>query len=304
MTSPPGSGGISSISRFALPALGFGVGLRAPHHGWVLDHLEGGLGVDWLEAISENYLDSGGFPRHVLDRVADRYPVVLHGVSMSIGSVDPLDLDYLARLRRLADAVGAAWVSDHICWTGVAGVNTHDLLPVPFTEEALAHMAERVRMVQDVLERPLVLENPSSYVGFTASTMPEEEFVARLVTEADCALLLDVNNLYVSAVNHGTDPHAYLAALPLDRVVQIHLAGHTDAGTHLMDTHDGPVTPPVWDLYAAVLARSGPVSTLLEWDDRLPSFPDLVHHLGPARQLAERAVPAARAAVAAAVAGG
>jgi uncharacterized protein (UPF0276 family) len=282
--------------------LGFGVGLRAPHHGWVLDQLDGGLGVDWLEVISENYLDSGGFPRHVLDRVAERYPVVLHGVSMSIGSVDPLDFDYLAKLRRLADAVGAAWVSDHICWTGVAGVNTHDLLPVPFTEEALAHMAERVRMVQDVLERPLVLENPSSYVGFTASTMPEEEFVARLVTEADCALLLDVNNLYVSAVNHGTDPHAYLAALPLDRVVQIHLAGHTDAGTHLVDTHDGPVAPLVWDLYAAVLARTGPVSTLLEWDDRLPSFPDLVRHLGPARQLAERAEPAA--GVAAAAAGG
>ncbi|MEY9894250.1 uncharacterized protein (UPF0276 family) [Catenulispora sp. MAP5-51] len=291
MTSQTSVAGTSAISRFGLPFLGFGVGLRAPHHGWVLQHVDGELGVDWLEAVSENYLDSGGFPREVLDQVAQHYPVVLHGVSMSVGSVDPLDFDYLRRLRRLADDVSAAWVSDHICWTGVAGVNTHDLLPVPFTEEALTHMAGRVRIAQDVLERPLVLENPSSYVGFAASTMPEQEFVARLAAEADCALLLDVNNLYVSAVNHDTDPYDYLAALPLDRVVQIHLAGHTDADTHLVDTHDRPVAPAVWDLYAAVLSQAGPVSTLLEWDDRLPSFPDLVHELDPARQLAQRLTP-------------
>ncbi len=306
MTSPTGGevlrGGPPTHCRFGLPRLGFGVGLRAPHHGWVLDHLECGLGVDWLEVISENYLDSGGFPRYVLDRAAERYPVVMHGVSMSIGSVDPLDFGYLARLRRLADAVGAAWVSDHICWTGVSGVTTHDLLPVPFTEEALAHMAGRVRIVQDVLERPLVLENPSTYVGFTASTMPEEEFVARLATEADCALLLDVNNLYVSAVNHDTDPYRALEILPLDRVVQIHLAGHTDAGTHLVDTHDQPVTPAVWDLYAAVLARTGAVSTLLEWDDKLPSFPELARELDAARERARdrRAVPGAATPTAAA----
>ncbi|MFH9352246.1 DUF692 domain-containing protein [Kitasatospora sp. NPDC017646] len=292
MTSPSGVVGTGAGSRFDLPFLGFGVGLRALHHGWVLEHLDTGLGVDWLEVITENYLDSGGFPRHVLDRVAERCPVVLHGVSMSVGSVDPLDVDYLRRLSQLADAVGAAWVSDHICWTGVAGLNTHDLLPVPFTEEALAHMAERVRTAQDLLERPLVLENPSSYVGFAASAMPEQEFVARLAVEADCALLLDVNNLYVSAVNHDTDPSEYLAALPLDRVVQIHLAGHTDAGTHLVDTHDAPVASPVWDLYADVLARVGPVSALLEWDDRLPSFPELVRELGPARQFAGTAAPA------------
>lgn len=289
MTSQSREGDTGAVSRLGLPFLGFGVGLRAPHHGWVLQHLDdGGLGVDWLEAISENYMDSGGFPREVLDQVAAQYPVVLHGVSMSIGSVDPLDFDYLRRLRRLADDVRAAWVSDHICWTGVAGINTHDLLPVPFTEEALAHTADRVRMAQDVLERPLVLENPSSYVNFTASTMPEQEFVARLAEEADCALLLDVNNVYVSAVNHDIDPSDYLRALPLDRVVQIHLAGHTDAGTHLVDTHDGPVVSAVWDLYAAVLSQTGPISTLLEWDDRLPSFPDLVHELDPARQLAQR----------------
>jgi uncharacterized protein (UPF0276 family) len=291
VTSQAGVADTGAVSRFGLPFLGFGVGLRAPHHGWVLQHLDGGLGVDWLEVISENHLDSGGFPREVLDRVAERYPVVLHGVSMSVGSVDPLDFDYLRRLRQLADDVHAAWVSDHICWTGVAGTNTHDLLPVPFTEEALAHMAGRVRKAQDVLERPLVLENPSSYVSFAAATMPEQEFVARLAEEADCALLLDVNNVYVSAVNHDTDPCDYLAALPLDRVVQIHLAGHTDAGTHLVDTHDSPVAPEVWDLYAAVLSQTGPVSTLLEWDDRLPSFPELVLELGPARQLARRLSP-------------
>ncbi len=271
--------------RFGLPALGFGVGLRAPHYGYVLDQQPE---VDWFEVISENYLDSGGYPRHVLDRVAQRYPVVLHGVSLSIGSTDPLDFDYLHRLRRLADAVEAVWVSDHVCWTGVAGCNTHDLLPIPFTETALAHVAHRVGIVQDLLERPLVLENPSTYVGFTASEMPECEFLARLAGDADCGLLLDVNNIYVSAVNNDFDPNAYLDALPYERVVQIHLAGHADAGTHLIDTHDRPVIPAVWELYARALRRTGPVSTLLEWDDRLPAFPRLQAELALARQVADQ----------------
>lgn len=271
--------------RLGLPALGFGLGLRVPHYRYVLDqHPE----VDWFEVISENYLDSGGYPRHVLDRVAERHPVVLHGVSLSIGSTDPLDFDYLHRLRRLADAVRAAWVSDHVCWTGVAGCNTHDLLPIPFTEAALAHVVRRVRIVQEFLGRPLVLENPSTYVGFTASTMPECEFLARLTTDADCGLLLDVNNVYVSAVNHNFDPAAYLRALPPERVVQIHLAGHTDAGTHLIDTHDHPVTPAVWELYGQALRLVGPVSTLLEWDDHLPSFPRLQAELTLARQHAHQ----------------
>ncbi|MFJ1935858.1 DUF692 domain-containing protein [Kitasatospora sp. NPDC088160] len=286
MTEPHQGERIGRVSRFDLPNLGFGVGLRGPHHRYVLDHLGDGLGAEWLEIISENYLDSHGHPRHVLDRVAERHSLVMHGVSLSIGSVEPLDFDYLGRLRRLADTVGAAWVSDHVCFTGVAGLNTHDLLPVPFTEAALTHLVRRVRTVQDFLERPLVLENPSTYVGFAASTMPEEEFVARLAVEADCGLLLDVNNVYVSAVNHDTDPRAYLGALPHDRVVQIHLAGHTDAGTHLIDTHDGPVAPAVWELYDAAIALTGPVSTLLEWDDRLPPFPELVAELGKARQRA------------------
>lgn len=277
------SGGASG--RLGLPALGFGVGLRVPHYRYVLERYPE---VDWFEVISENYLDSGGYPRHVLDRVAERYPVVLHGVSLSIGSIDPLDFDYLRRLRRLADAVRAAWVSDHVCWTGVAGFNTHDLLPIPFTEAALAHVAHRVRIVQDFLERPLVLENPSTYVGFTASVMSEYEFLARLATDADCGILLDVNNVYVSAVNHDFDPCAYLRALPRERIVQIHLAGHTDAGSHLLDTHDHPVTPAVWDLYEQALRLTGPVSTLLEWDDRLPAFPQLQAELALARQHAHQ----------------
>jgi uncharacterized protein (UPF0276 family) len=231
--------------------------------------------VDWFEAISENFMDSGGRSRYVLDRIAERYPVVLHGVSMSIGSVDPLDLDYLARLKRLADAIGARWVSDHVCWTGVHGRNTHDLLPLPFTEESLAHVTRRVVAAQDVLERPLVLENPSTYVTYTSSAMTEWEFLSRLAEDADCLLLLDVNNVYVSATNHDFDPHEYLARIPHQRVAQIHLAGHSDNGTHLVDTHDGPVAEPVWELYAEAMRLTGGVPTLVEWDDRLPTFPDL-----------------------------
>lgn len=254
------------------PHLGFGVGLRTVHYADILrDRPE----VDWFEAISENYLDSQGRPRRVLEQVAERYPVVLHGVSLSIGSVDPLDRDYLAKLRRLADSVRARWVSDHICWTGVLGRNSHDLLPLPYTEESLRHVVERTRIVQELLDRPLVLENPSSYATFRESTMPEWEFVARLAEEADCALLLDVNNVYVSATNHGFDPREYLAAIPLDRVAQFHLAGHTNLGDHLLDTHDGPVIDPVGELFQEVYRRAGGASTLLEWDASIPSFAEV-----------------------------
>ncbi|MEV0373339.1 DUF692 domain-containing protein [Streptomyces sp. NPDC050636] len=261
--------------------VGFGLGLRTPHLRHVLTHWPQ---VDWFEIISENFMDSGGYPRYALDRIAERYPVVMHGVSLSIGSTDPLDRDYLARLRRLATATGARWVSDHICWTGVAGLNTHDLLPVPFTEESLAHMVRRVRAVQDFLERPLVLENPSSYAEFTGSEMSEWEFVSRLADESGCGLLLDVNNVYVSSVNHGFDPEAYVRALPHDRVVQIHLAGHTHLGTHIVDTHDRPVADPVWRLYRLATSLTGPVATLLEWDDRIPAFPELLDELAKARR--------------------
>lgn len=266
-----------------MTGLGLGVGLRSQHLGHVLKTWPV---VDWFEVISENFMDSRGYARYALDQIAERYPVVLHGVSLSVGSTDPLDFGYLNRLCRLADATKARWVSDHVCWTGVAGVNTHDLLPVPFTEESLRHMAGRVRVVQDVLGRQFVLENPSSYAAFSGATMPEWEFIARLVAESGCGLLLDVNNVYVSSVNHGFDPQEYLRSLPGDRVVQLHLAGHTDMGTHLIDTHDRPVADPVWDLYRLATARFGLVPALLEWDDHIPPFPDLLAELDKARQYA------------------
>ena len=259
--------------RLGTPDLGLGVGLRAAHFGHLAVHEPD---VDWFEVVPENFMDSGGYPRWMLERIAERYPVVVHGVSLSIGSTDPLDFDYLARVKRLAEDVGARWVSDHVCWTGVLGVNTHDLLPIPFTERSLAHVVRRIGIVQDFLERPLVLENPTTYVTFAGSTMPEWEFLARMAQEADCGLLIDVNNVYVSSVNHGFDPLEYLRALPHERVVQMHLAGHDDAGTHLLDTHDRPVATPVWELYRAATSLTGPVSTLLEWDDRLPPF-EAVH---------------------------
>ena len=262
-----------NLPRLGHPNLGLGVGLRTVHFPYILEHHPA---VDWFEVISENFIDSGGRPRYVLDQIAERYRVVMHGVSLSIGSTDPLDLDYLRKLRRLADGVKAAWVSDHLCWTGVAGRNTHDLLPVPLSERTLAHVIGRVRIVQDVLERPLVLENPSSYVTFAEATMPEWEFLGRMAEEADCGLLLDVNNVYVSSVNHDFDPFEYVCSVPHGRVVQCHLAGHTDCRTHLIDTHDGAVIDPVWELYRLAHRLTGGVSTLLEWDARIPPFP-VVH---------------------------
>ncbi|MEO8055216.1 MAG: DUF692 domain-containing protein, partial [Acidobacteriota bacterium] len=232
--------------RFGLPDLGVGVGLRTVHFGHILAKKPD---VDFYEALTENFLDTGGRPLHVLDRVAERTPVVLHGVSMSIGGTDPLDFDYLRKVKALADRTKALWVSDHLCFTGVMGRNTHDLLPLPYTEESLKHVTQRVRTVADVLERPLVLENPSSYVEFRASTIPEWTFFDRLLRDADCGMLLDVNNVYVSSVNHGFDPVAYLDALPHDRVVQYHLAGHTDKGTYLLDTHSTRVKDEVWSLF-------------------------------------------------------
>lgn len=257
------------MNRFGLPALGLGVGLRPQHFGYVLEQRPT---VDWFEVISENFMDSRGRPRYVLERVAERYTVGLHGVSMSIGSADPLDFEYLSKLKRLAREVGAAYVSDHLCWTGFMGRNTHDLLPLPLNEETLGHVSERVRVVQDFLERPLALENPSSYLSFACDTLKEWEFISALAEEADCALLLDVNNVYVSSVNHGFDPSEYVLSLPHGRIVEIHLAGHTDCGTHLLDTHDAYVTEEVWRLYGLAYALTGGVSTLLEWDSSLPDF--------------------------------
>ena len=259
--------------RFDLPNLGLGVGLRTTHFPYVLHERPA---VDWFEIISENFMDSGGRPRYVLEQIAEQYPVVMHGVSLSVGSTDPLDLEYLRKLKNLADAVNARWVSDHLCWTGVAGKNAHDLLPIPLTEATLRHVTDRVRTVQNVLGRPLVLENPSTYVEFAASTMPEWEFLARLAEATDCGLLLDVNNVYVSAMNHDFDPAEYIRGVPHDRVVQFHLAGHTDCGTHRIDTHDSPVIDPVWELYRLAHRLTGGAATLLEWDANIPAFP-VVH---------------------------
>jgi uncharacterized protein (UPF0276 family) len=256
-------------NRFGLPDLGVGLGLRTVHYSHIL---EAQPEVDWFEILSENYMQTAGRPLEWLDAIADRYPIVMHGVSLSIGSTDPLDRVYLTELRALRDRTKARWVSDHLCWTGVSGKNTHDLLPMPYTEEALHHVASRVRAVQDFLGAPLALENPSTYVEFAAGQMPEWEFLARLAEEADCALLLDVNNVFVSAFNHGFDPRTYLAAVPFDRVVQMHVAGHTHHGTHIIDSHIGPVVDDVWRLLGDAWQRSGGTSVLLEWDAEIPSF--------------------------------
>lgn len=258
--------------RLGLPNLGFGVGLRSAHFNYILGSYPQ---VDWFEIVSENFMDSGGRPRHVLNQIAERYPIVMHGVSLSIGSTDPLNFEYLKKLKRLADETGAVWISDHLCWTGINGLNTHDLLPVPLTEESLDHIVNRIRIVQDFLERPLVLENPSTYVGFVESTLSEWEFIGGMAAEANCGLLLDVNNVYVSSVNHDFDPVHYIESVPHERVVQFHLAGHSNYGTHLIDTHDGHVIEPVWELYRLAHQLTGGASTLLEWDAKIPDFPTL-----------------------------
>lgn len=250
--------------------LGHGIGLRTAHYRHVLE--EGGAGVDWFEVISENFLEPGGRPWAVLKRARERAPVVLHGVSLGIGNTDPLDEQYLASLAELIARVEPAWVSDHLCWGGHGGHYAHDLLPLPYSEEALAHVVERVVQVQERLGRPLLLENVSSYVAFRSSTLPEWEFLVELARRAGCGLLLDVNNVLVSARNHGFSPEAYVDALPQEHLGQIHLAGHTDAGTYLFDSHIGPVPDAVWALYRRVIARVGPLPTLVEWDEAVPPF--------------------------------
>jgi uncharacterized protein len=258
--------------RLGYPNLGFGVGLRTVHIPYILKNSPE---VDWFEIITENFMDSQGKPRMFLNRIADRYPIVMHGVSLSIGSSDPLNFDYLKKVKALAEDVGARWVSDHLCWTGVLGVNTHDLLPIPFTEEALGHVVARIAAVQDFLGRPLVLENPSSYVAFSESEMSEDEFISRMAKETGCGLILDVNNAYVSGFNLGYDPIEYIRSLPHRNIVQFHLAGHEDNKTHLIDTHDRSVKDEVWELYRLAYGLTGGVSTLLEWDANLPEFPVL-----------------------------
>ena len=266
------------------PYLGFGLGLRSQHY---TDILEGNPHVDWFEVISENFMVPGGKPLAILDRIAARYPVVMHGVSMSIASTAPFDEDYLDALVKLAERVEPKWISDHLCWTGVHGVNLHDLLPIPYTREALDHVVARVHHVQERLGRALCLENVSTYVQFNRSEMPEWEFISELSKRTGCWLLFDVNNVYVSAFNHGYDPFAFLGGIPADRVIQFHLAGHSDMLNYVIDTHDAPVRAEVWDLYEAALRRFGPVSTMIERDDHIPPLAELLPELEHARGVAD-----------------
>jgi uncharacterized protein (UPF0276 family) len=263
---------------------GFGLGLRPCHYEAVLNEPHA---IDWLEILTENYLVPGGKPLDYLERIRARFPIAMHGVSLSIGSTDPLDRDYLAAVRRLSQRIEPAWISDHLCWTGVEGRNMHDLLPLPYTEEALAAVAERVGAVQDALGQQILLENVSSYLTFHASEMTEWEFLSEVSGRADCAILLDINNIYVSSVNHGFDALRYLEAIPKDRVRQFHLAGHSDMGGHLIDTHDQPIATPVWELYRAAIARFGRVPTMIERDDNIPGLRELVAELDIARALAD-----------------
>ncbi len=274
------------LNQLVSTDLGVGVGLRTTHFGHILEKWPE---IDWFEFISENFMHTGGRPLNVLDRVAERYPVVMHGVSLNIGSVDPLDMDYLAGLRELRDRCGARVVSDHICWTGVDGEHLHDLLPLPYTAEALDHIAGRVRQVQDFLGHPLTLENPSTYVDFSYNAMSEWEFLQELTKATGCGLLLDVNNIYVSSQNHGFDPHEYLRGVPWQNVVYFHLAGHTRYETHILDTHDDYVCDEVWQLYGEAHRLSGGRSTLVEWDANIPAFEELHAEAAKAQAYRERA---------------
>lgn len=266
------------------PYLGYGLGLRTAHYQALLNEQPR---IDWLEVLSENYMVEGGKPLYYLDRIRAHYPLVMHGVSLSIGSSDPLNPDYLRRLKQLAARIEPRWISDHLCWTGVQHKNMHDLFPLPYTEEALRHVVARIRAVQDFLGQRILIENVSSYLTYAASDMSEWEFLRAVSEEADCLLLVDINNIYVSACNHNFDPLAYLDALPAARVQQFHLAGHSMNGAMIIDTHDAPVIDPVWVLYAEAVRRFGHVSTLIERDDNIPQLAELMDELAHARAIAE-----------------
>ena len=265
--------------------LGYGLGLRPVYYEEILSTRPP---VDWFEIISENYMLAGGRPLAALECVRANYPIVMHGVSMSLASTDPLDFDYLRELKALAERIQPAWISDHVAWTGVHGVTLHDLLPIPFTREALDHVVDRIGRVQDFLKRQLVVENASTYVSFRDSEMAEWEFVAQMAERADCLLLLDVNNVFVSGFNHGFDPVAFIDAIPVERVAQFHMAGHTDNVTHRIDTHDQPVCEEVWALYEHARRRFGDVSAMIERDDNFPPLADLLAELARMREIDER----------------
>lgn len=276
-----------------IPTLGFGLGLREPHYREVLEHRP--RAVDWFEIISENFMDMHGGYTAMLQDIGRDYSLVMHGVVLSIGSTDPLDVTYLKKLAGLASDIKPAMISDHLCFTGVGGLNTHDLLPVPLTEEALAHIGDRVKQVQDFLGRRLFLENPSSYLEFAESTIPEWEFLARLSEATGCGLLLDVNNIYVSSVNHSFDAFEYMRAIPAEAIGYVHLAGHSEKPGYLFDTHDHPVPDAVWQLYRETIQHKGRLNTMVEWDEHIPEFSVLLEHLQKAREIAGQGTRATKA---------
>ena len=262
--------------------LGYGLGLRPDYYETILQESPA---VDWFEILSENYMVEGGKALYYLDAIREHYPVVMHGVSMSIGGTDPLDFDYLKQLKTLMERAQPKWISDHLCWTGQGGHNLHDLVPLPYNDEAIKHVVDRIKTVQDYLGTQILLENVSSYLTYKHSNMSEWEFYSQVVEEADCLMLLDINNIYVSSRNHDFNPVEYINGVPRNRVQQFHLAGHTDHGDYVIDTHDHPVVDPVWDLYGVALKRFGPVSTMIERDDSMPPFTELMAELEQARSI-------------------
>lgn len=266
------------------PFLGYGLGLRPDHYEAILKQPPP---LDWFEILTENYLVDGGKPLHYLDRIREKYPIVMHGVSLSIGSTDQLDFDYLKKVKALAQYIKPEWISDHLCWTGVNHLNMHDLLPLPYTEQVIDHVATRIKQVQDFLERRILIENVSSYLTFEHSEITEWEFLTEICNRADCLILLDINNIYVSSVNHEFNPLDYIHGVPKQRVYQIHLAGHSNHGTYIIDTHDAPVIPEVWDLYAKTIQHMGSISTMIERDANIPELPELLEEVSKAKYIAE-----------------
>lgn len=265
------------------PFLGFGLGLRPEHYEQVINEKPD---LDWFEIITENYLVDGGKPHYYLDKIRENYPIVMHGVSLSIGSTDPLDFNYLKKIKLLAERIEPIWISDHLCWTGINQLNMHDLLPLPYTKPAIDHVISQIQQVQDFLGRRILIENVSSYLTFLQSEMHEWEFLTEIANRADCYILLDVNNIYVSSVNHEFDPIHYINGVPSQRIYQIHLAGHSNHGNYIIDTHDAPVIQEVWDLYRESLKHHGLVSTMIERDDNIPDLHELLKEVGQARQIA------------------
>ena len=269
------------MNKFNYKYLGYGLGLRSQHYEYIMQNKPA---IDWFEIITENYIDNHQGYWEFLSDLSKTYPIVMHGVSLSIGSTDELNLQYLAKIKKLAEHINAPWISDHLCYTSMGGVNTHDLLPVPYTKPMLDHIVDRIKKVQDVLGRNIVLENPSSYVEFAESDMSEAQFMAEMATQANCGILLDVNNVFVSSFNHNFDAQKYIDTIPTEHVVQVHLAGHTNRGNIIIDTHSDHVIDKVWDLYKYTIASKGKITTMVEWDENVPDFTILEKEINKAKQ--------------------